>query len=61
MGFNSAFKGFIKGLPVKMVPRDAVKQYANTELAYGAVARDAMDQYVNFILADGAVDRDAMH
>jgi hypothetical protein len=43
----------IKGLPVKMVARDAVDQYGNMELADGAVARDATAQYVNIMLSDG--------
>ena len=50
----------IKGIPVKMVARDAMDQYVNIELGNGAVARDAMDQCVNIELANGAVARDAM-
>ena len=40
----------IKGLPVKMVARDAMDHYVNIELADGALDRD---QYVNIMLSDG--------
>jgi uncharacterized protein YwbE len=42
--FDPAYRNrFTKGLPIKIVARDAVDQYVKIELTDGAVARDVMD------------------